>query len=78
MSCFDFSTLLSRIPQNKLIKVLNELTEFCAKRVDKNYISVIKITIVPDLLNITQITLKKSSLKKTSIYLQDVIAVILI
>ena len=29
ITCFDFSTLYTNIPHNKLIKVLNELIDFC-------------------------------------------------
>ena len=40
VTCFDFSTLYTKIPHAKLLKVLNELIDFCFKGGDKEYISV--------------------------------------
>lgn len=40
ISCFDLSTLCTKIPHSKMIKMLNELIELCFKGVDKNLISV--------------------------------------
>ena len=38
ISCFDFSTLYTNIPHNKLIEKLNGLVEFAFKGGDRNYI----------------------------------------
>ena len=42
MSTFDFSTLYTKIPHEKLIDVLNQLTDFCFQGGDHNKISVSK------------------------------------
>jgi len=42
ISCFDFSTLYTKIPHNGLLKVMNELIDFCFKGGNKNYIMVNK------------------------------------
>ena len=40
ISCFDFSTLYTNIPHDKLIKVMRELIEFCFKGGNKRIIKV--------------------------------------
>ena len=42
ITTFDFSTLYTKIPHNKLVKVLNELTDFCFDGGLGNYIIVDK------------------------------------
>ena len=50
ISCFKFSILYTKISQNKLIKVLNKLTDFCFKGVNKN--TSLSINMVQGRLNI--------------------------
>ena len=40
MSTFDFSTLYTKIPHDKLINVLNELTDFCFRGGNNNFVAV--------------------------------------
>ena len=40
ISCFDFSTLYTTIPHDKLIKVLFDMIDFCFKGGDKQYIEI--------------------------------------
>ena len=40
VSTFDFSTLYTKLPQNKLLMVLNSLTDFCFDGGESKYITV--------------------------------------
>ena len=40
VSCFDFSTLYTKIPHSKLVKVLHELVDFCFKGGNAEFIAV--------------------------------------
>ena len=40
MSTFDFSTLYTKIPDDKLLYVLNEITDFAFKGGTEDYLSV--------------------------------------
>ena len=42
ISTFDFSTLYTKIPHEKLLKVMNELTDVCFQGGDREFLSVTK------------------------------------
>ena len=42
ISTFDFSTLYTKIPHNKLLKVLNDITDTCFKGGDRKFLSATK------------------------------------
>ena len=72
ISCFDFSTLYTKIPHNKLLKVMNELVDFCFKGGDKSYITVNKYGaswVAENKSN--SVTFNSSTLKNAIKYLLD-------
>ena len=70
LTTFDFSTLYTNIPHDKLLSVLNELVDFCFKGSTKNYITVdnyrARWTDEPDN---NKVFFTKMSLKKSIKYL---------
>ena len=72
ISCFDFSTLYTKIPHSRLLKVMNELIDFCFKGGNKNYIVVNKYSAywVSD-NNSNRLTFTNSTLKHAIKYLLD-------
>ena len=71
VASFDFSTLYTNIPHNKLLKVLNELVDFCFKGGGKEFIQVKQFGAVWTDDNNQANIFSKSSLKNSIKYLLD-------
>ena len=72
ITSFDFSTLYTKIPHDKLLKVLNELIDFCFKGGTKDFIAVDKYGAkwVNDVTSYS-LVFSKASLKKSVKYLMN-------
>ena len=72
ISTFDFSTLYTKIPHDKLIFVMNELVDFCFKGGSKQYIAVkSRRAFWVDTIHQHKIVFTKDKIKKALAYLMS-------